>query len=60
MRCKCKMTISLLIPLPLLRDAITAVDEIACEEHQWLKVRNLVSDDNNDNINSQDDEQLTL
>mmetsp|Transcript_26374 Transcript_26374/g.35137 ORF Transcript_26374/g.35137 Transcript_26374/m.35137 type:complete len:85 (+) Transcript_26374:158-412(+) len=60
-RCKCRMTISPLIPSPLLRDAITAVDEIVCEEHQRLKVRNLVSDDDDDDIDSEDDDmQLTL
>eukprot|EP00957_Ditylum_brightwellii_P028827 2177883-Ditylum_brightwellii.AAC.1 len=46
---------------PLLRDAITAVDEIVRKEHQQLRLCNLVSDNNNDNDNLEnDDMQLTF
>eukprot|EP00957_Ditylum_brightwellii_P020595 1552367-Ditylum_brightwellii.AAC.1 len=54
-----KEEISPLIPSPLLRDAITAVDEIVWEEHQWLKLHGLVSDenDNSDNDDMQQQQQ---
>mmetsp|Transcript_26365 Transcript_26365/g.35120 ORF Transcript_26365/g.35120 Transcript_26365/m.35120 type:complete len:182 (+) Transcript_26365:246-791(+) len=50
-RCERRLAISPLIPSPLLRDAITAVDEIVREEHQRLKLHDLVSDDDDDSDN---------
>eukprot|EP00957_Ditylum_brightwellii_P034631 2625947-Ditylum_brightwellii.AAC.1 len=55
-RCKCRLAIFPLIPSSLLRDAITAMDEIVREEHQWLKLHDLVPDDD-DNSNNDDMEQ---
>mmetsp|Transcript_5936 Transcript_5936/g.8790 ORF Transcript_5936/g.8790 Transcript_5936/m.8790 type:complete len:173 (-) Transcript_5936:287-805(-) len=39
------------VQMSLLRDAITAVDEIVREEHQRLKLHDLVSDDDDDSDN---------